>query len=100
MRPADAFAVLKASNVLAAPQAEVRNRRRESPRRFAFVEACWCARRFAARFAASSGTGGNSPLEVESSLTGRRLPSGSMSFMAHDRSAGRDTRSPGRDDTG
>ncbi len=34
--------------------------------------------RFAARLALESGTGTNSPFEVESSLMGRRLPSGSM----------------------
>src|SRR5687768_17997486 len=63
---------LKASRVLAAPHEEIRNCRRERPRRFAFSVALECARRLAARFASDSGTGMNSPLEVESSLMGRR----------------------------
>jgi hypothetical protein len=78
LRPAAAFAALKASNVLAAPQEETRNLRRV---RFIFCEkeeANSCASRFAARLAGQSGMGANSPLEVESSLIGRRLPSGSM----------------------
>jgi len=73
---------LNASSVLAAPQAEVRNRRRESPRRFAFSDACSCAWRFAARLAGAKGTGSNSPFDVESSLIGSRVPSGSICLIS------------------
>src|SRR6478672_1528245 len=76
--PAAALAALKASSVLAAPQAEVRNVLLEQPRRFEFAAAASWARRLASRFAGHSGTGANSPFEVVSSLMGRRVPSGSM----------------------
>ena len=79
VRPAAAFAALKARRVLAAPQEERRNLRRV---RFVLLEneeANSWASRFAARFVPDSGTGTNSPLEAESSLMGRRFPSGSMS---------------------
>src|SRR5512134_3654218 len=75
--PAWAWAWLNASKVLAAPQADTMNFRLEIPRRFELREPHSCARRFAARFAAESGTGRYSPLEVLSSLIGRRVPSGS-----------------------
>ena len=76
-RPASALASLNASRVLAAPQAEIMKLRRSRPRRRAFSPACACASELARRLTASRGTGSNSPLEVESSLIGRRLPSGS-----------------------
>src|SRR5687768_16768624 len=78
--PMAAFAALNARRVEAAPQAEMRKCRRETPRRFAFVSAASRARRFAARFAGDNGTGANSPLDVVSSLIGRRLPSGSRTL--------------------
>src|SRR6185312_7626624 len=76
--PAAALAVLNASKVEAAPQAETRKCLRETARRFAFLPAASCARSFAARFAGDNGTGANSPLEVVSSLIGRRVPLGSI----------------------
>src|SRR5258708_33870325 len=48
---------------------------------FAFRPACSWASLFASRLRADSGTGANSPLEVLSSLIGRRVPSGSI--MSH-----------------
>ena len=61
------------------------NARRSTPHRLAFSLANFCASRFARRLVASSGIGMNSPLEVESSLIGRRFPSGSeLSGMALD----------------
>ena len=81
--PEAAFAVLKARSVLAAPQAETMNARRSTPRRLAFSLADFCASWFARRLVASSGIGMNSPLDVESSLIGRRFPSESeLSGMA------------------
>src|ERR1051325_5420054 len=67
-----------ASTLLAAPQEETRNFLRVNPNFFEKSEAASCAKRLAARLVPESGTGTNSPLEVLSSLIGRRLPSGSM----------------------
>src|SRR5687768_11239506 len=47
------------------------------PSFFELRDANSCARRFAATFTGASGTGTYSPLEVLSSLIGRRVPSGS-----------------------
>jgi hypothetical protein len=76
--PARPWAWLNASKVLATPQDETRKLRREMPSFFEFNEANSCARRLAATLAGASGTGTYSPLEVLSSLIGRRVPSGSM----------------------
>src|SRR5713101_214466 len=82
-RPAAAFAALNERRVAAAPQEESRKLLLERPSFLEKTEADSCARRLASRLAGQSGTGANSPLEVESSLIGRRLPSGSMPcFMA------------------
>jgi hypothetical protein len=79
LRPARAWALLKASSVAAAPLSEVRKARRDRPS----LRASWPAHSRASWLAcfseSSSGIGANSPLEVESSLMGRRWPSGSRS---------------------
>jgi hypothetical protein len=69
---------LNASSALAAPQADIKNLRRLTPKRFAFWLAVSCARRLPARLAGESGTGANSPFEVVSNLIGSRSPSGSI----------------------
>src|SRR5262245_13997095 len=68
--PIAAKASFSVSNVVAAPQSDCKNARRPSPTRLA----CSPIRRSASRLArvsgSASGTGRNSPLEVESTLTG------------------------------
>src|SRR5688500_13640651 len=76
VRPAAALAALKARSVLAAPHEEIRKSGRPIASRLACALAASCARWLACRLAGDSGTGRNSPLLVESSLIGRRGPSG------------------------
>src|SRR5712691_11263440 len=82
-RPAAAFAELNERRVAAAPQEVSRKLLLERPSFLEKTEADSCARRLASRLAGHRGMGANSPFEVESSLIGRRLPSGSIAcFMA------------------
>src|SRR2546422_912786 len=92
-RPAAAFAALKASSVLAAPQEETRNLRRGRFTFFENEEANSCASRVAARVAGHSGTGAKSPMQVESSLIGRGLASGSVACFIGGSPCKRRTRS-------
>src|SRR2546429_9282272 len=72
-RPAAAFAALKASSVLAAPQEESRNLRRGGFVFFEKEEAKSCARPFPARVAGGKGARGRSAVGVAARLDRRRL---------------------------
>src|SRR5690606_31556358 len=79
--PAAAFTSLNASSVLAAPQEETRKLRRLRPARRALRIARSCAVSFAMTFRFDKGIGMNSPLDVLSSLIGRRVSSGSFRYL-------------------
>src|SRR5262245_58104395 len=79
VRPASRCASFNASSVAAAPQPEIRNARLPTPTRRAASPARSEARALARLRSGVSGIGANSPFEVESTLIGRRRPSGSKS---------------------
>src|SRR5262245_3404878 len=79
--PTAAKALFNVRNVVAAPQSDCKNALRPNPTRLAFSPICCSASLLARATCSASGTGRNSPLDVESTLTGSGpLSSSSITF--------------------
>src|SRR4029077_15793915 len=80
--PSAAKALFNVRNVVAAPQSDCKNVLRPNPTRLAFSPICCSASLLARATCSASGTGRNSPLDVESTLTGSG-PLSSSSIALH-----------------